>query len=278
MKKFTGIISSTHTDLHGDKMTLDMLNSFSSQVREHYLPINVNHDPRLPPVGRLTSVEVIQLPDGEYAAQGTEEIFEPTDDLESLTGDGREIPIEKEETQSFLAYYDRIFSDDSGQELVKELEEITDQQPRYTLKKAVDPISILLISAGIFVFGSIAQGFFTKVGEDAYLKLKGALIKYYKKKAKPDQLLDFRFSTKRKDNIFEVHLLLDNPTEESLNCLFDSGFKQIDELLNSVPLGLEKEIAEIVLDYKNRQLTLLYTVRKDSVPIKFNIKHKEDFD
>lgn len=274
MKRYRAIMSTTHVDLHGERMSLEALNSFVQSVREKYLPININHDDRCPPVGRVVGAEIVKLPDGEYAVQGIMEAFEPSDTIESLAGDGRKIPVLDKDIQRFLAHYDRSFSDSEGKALIQTLEELSGQEPVFTMKKALEPVSILIIATGIFVFGSIGQGFFKKLGEDLYLKLKNVLVEYYAKKTRPDQVLELSFSTNKNDNIFEVKVLLDNPSEEMLNDFFSGGITGIDHILALLPEGFEKNMATIVLEYGDKKLLLSYAVRNDAVPITFLAKPK----
>lgn len=275
MKKYRAIMSTTHVDLHGDKMSLEALNCLAKSVREKYLPVSINHDVRSPPVGRVASAEVVKLPDGEYGVQGTIEVFEPSDTIESLTGDGRKIPIHDKDIQRFFAHYDRSFSDAEGQGLIKRLGELSGQEPQYTIKKALEPVSVLIIAAGIFVFGSIGQGFFKKLGEDLYLKLKDTLARYYAKKTRPDQVLEFSFSAEKHEKVFEVKVLLDNPSEKTIGDFFTTGIKDIDHTLALLPEDMEKDIAIIVLEYRDKQISISHAVRNDSVPIALYFKTKK---
>lgn len=210
------------------------------------------------------------MPDGEYGLLGTAEVFDKSDTLESLTGDGKKIRISDEDIQTISVSYDRTFLNKEGQELVHELSEISGKEPTPTFKKALEPISVLLIAAGIFVFGSIAQGFFKKLGADLYDELKDALIKYFKKKTVSGQVLDFRFSVKYGERIFEVHILIDNPSGKEINDLFTSRFDGVDRLLASLPFDRELDIVKLVLEYKDQKLSIRYAVRSDSVPFMFS--------
>lgn len=93
MKKIQMTMATSHVDLHGDRILPSALEAAVRQIRKQYLPLIKEHDIRYPPRGRVVSAEVIKLHDGEYALQGTAEVFEESDSIESLTGDGRKIPI-----------------------------------------------------------------------------------------------------------------------------------------------------------------------------------------
>ena len=262
-------MATTYIDRHGDRFSLEALNSLASQINERYLPINVNHDIRQPTVGRLVSAEVVKMPDGEYAVDGIGELFEPSDTLASLTGDGRKMDITVDDVETFSVHYDRAFMNEEGRKLLQELEDLSGQKPRPTIKKAFEPTSILLIGVGIFALGGIATGFFSKLGEDLYDKLKKTLVTYYEKKTSADQILDFRFSIEKNNRVFEVHVLISSPTEQIINDFFSEGIGKIDETLDFLYSELAKDVARVVLEYKDNKLTFSYAVRSDCVPLSF---------
>jgi len=262
-------MATTHLDLHGERLSLEALNSLVCQINERYLPIDVNHDIRKPIIGRLVSAEIVELPDGEYAVDGIGEVFEPSDAGASLAGDGRKILIKTDNVETFSVYYDRTFMNQEGKELLQELEALSGRKPQPTIKKALDPISLLLIGAGIFALGSTATGFFSKLGEDLYDKLKKTLVDYYKNKASEDKIIDFRFSIEKGDRVFEIHVLLNSPTEQIINDFFNNGLSKIDETLEFLYSELAKDVARVVLEYKDNKLTFSYAVSSECVPISF---------
>lgn len=268
MKIIQMVMATSHVDLHGEIISHKSLESLVDQINSQYLPINVNHDIRGQPIGRLISAEIINLPDGEIAVLGKGELFEKSDNLESLRGDGRRIKVKCNDIETILVSYDRSFDDSEGKELIRELSEISKEEPIFALKKAFEPIPTLVISAGAFIVGAIATGFLRRIGYDLYDKLKQSLIKYYKKQ-NTEQLLDFCFLMKEGSRFFETHVLVDNPTEQKLNELFTSNFKNVDVLLVSLPLDKAKDISQLVLQYKEKKLVILYAVRNDAVPFTF---------
>lgn len=257
----------THVDLHGERISLEALNSMARQISEKYLPININHDIRQPPIGRVVSAKVVKMPDGEYALDGIAEIFEPSDTLESLTGDGRKITVWEDDVETFSVHYDRGFLNEEGKKLLQELEDLSGQKPQPAIKKALEPISILLIGFGIFALGATATKFFSKLGEDLYDKLKKTLVNYYEKKTSADQILDFRFSIEKNNRVFEVHVLISSPTEQIINDFFDEGISKIDETLDFLYSELAEDVAQVVLQYKDNKLTVSYAIRSDCVPL-----------
>ncbi len=271
MKKIQMTVSTTHVDRHRDKVTREALEDMAKQIKERYLPMQVEHDIRYPPVGRVISAEVVELPDGEYALQGAAEIFEEDDSLESLRGDGRTISVDSRDITTIAVEYDRTFRSREGQELIHELSGIAgeDDQPKQVVKKALDPLSTLVILAGVFIVGQISKGFFSKLGADLYDKLKSTLIKYFRKEVSSEQVLDLCFLVKKLDRNLEVHVLVSNPTEKKLSEVFASKFGSIDELIASIPIS-ELDIVKIVLEYANQEFSLRYLVRRDAVPVMFS--------
>jgi len=270
LKKIQVIIATSHIDLHEDKILPEALEDAARQIKEKYLPYIVEHDVRYPPIGRVVEAKVIKLKDGEHALQGSVELFEESDNLESLAGDGRRIPIRDQEIQTIAIEYDRSFRDREGRELLRELSQISGEKevPKEFVKKALEPISTLLIAAGVFAIGSIANGFFSRLGSDAYKRLKEILIKYYRKKISSQQILDFCFLVSHHDEAIEVHILIINPSEQDLNAIFASNFNEVDVLLVSLPLS-EADIAKVVFEFKDQRFSLRYSLRSDCVPITF---------
>lgn len=280
MKRIQMIMATSHVDRHGDMIHPKALKDAVRQIKEKYLPYNIEHDIRRPPIGRIVSAKVIKLKDGQYALIATAELFEKSDSPESLTGDGRKIPIRDRDIQTIDFNYDSTFQDKEGQEFLRGLSQILGEikKPREIVKKALEPVSTLIIFAGVFVVGSIAKGFFSKLGSDAYEMLKNTLIKYFRnrKKVSSEQILDFCFSVKQYNRTFEVHVLAVNPSEQKLEELFATRFNGIDSLLVSLPLS-ESDVARIVLEYENQRLIIRYVVRSDSVPFMFTrTQEKED--
>jgi len=238
MKIMKSIMATTHLDLHGEMLTKEALDDGVEQIKKKYIPVIWNHDIRYPPFGRVVSAEVINLPDGHYALEATSEIFEDSDRPQILAGDGREIPLHYAETRTFAIQYDRTFRDEDGQLLVKQLHELSGLQegPVEFAKKALEPIQVLMIGAGVFIVGSIARGFLSKLGSDIYEKLRDTLVQYYRKRKRPDSILDFCFYVNDRGKEVEVHVLLTNPTDEDVSELLDKHFAELDKLLTSLPL------------------------------------------
>ena len=102
-----------------------------------------------------------------------------------------------------------------------------------------------------------------------YNKLKASLVKYYEKKKAADQILDFRFSIEKDNRVFEVHVLISSPTKKTISDFFNEGISKIDKALDFLHSELAKDVARVVLEFKDNELTLTYSVRSDCVPLFF---------
>jgi len=66
----------SHVDKHSEKMALSALEDLVDLVNKQYTPMGIEHDPRIPPVGRVLSAHIEELEDGEFAVDGIAEVFE----------------------------------------------------------------------------------------------------------------------------------------------------------------------------------------------------------
>lgn len=232
MKRLQGILVTTHLLPDGTRFTREDLERQVDSAREYYIPVNIEHDIRIPPVGRVIDVSVVQLEDGEYALMGTTELFASDDEdsaLENFRGDGRTIVVCTDEIETFKVEYDASFVTPEDKDFIEEITRLSgsDENMSEMLKFSMEPVSVLLITAGIFLAGNVAVGFLQKVGADGYDSLKRRLGRFYHgKNVQPtnpqaqENILDFRFAVEKAERKMEVHLLLSNPTQEQINSLF----------------------------------------------------------
>jgi len=145
-------------------MALSALEGMLEQTKSDIVPMLWNHDPRIPPIGRLLSGRIDKLPDGEFAFVGTSDLFEPDDEI-PLIDDGREIPIRIPEAPVEVIF-DRSYMSTEDQEDIDFIARTTGGGKQEAGKKALEPLSILAI-VGIYLLGRFAEGLLQKVGEDA---------------------------------------------------------------------------------------------------------------
>lgn len=267
MKHFKGIIATSHVDAHNEVMPVETLETMVEQVNRQYIPMGIEHDPRIPPQGRLVSAKVVKLEDGEYGVEGIGEIFEPEDSYE-LKDDGREIPLHRQDDSSLHIQFDRNYRDQDDQTIINELGLIFGTEPQEEIKKSLDPISILTIG-GAFVLGGIANGFLGKIGSDAYDSIKSRLSRLLRKKTQEknhESLLIFRFWVSFEEHCIEVETILTNPMYEDIDAFFESGIRQLDPLVSQY-FDSKAELRRMTAEYKNNELKLMFGVRKDGVPM-----------
>ena len=255
----------THVDKHNERMSAEALNDFVNLVNQQYTPVGVEHDPRIPPIGRVISAQIEELPDGEFAVDGIAEIYETGQEIE-FRDDGREIPIELP-SEGIKISPDRSYLQPNDKELLIELESLVNGEIKPQLKKSVDPISILIIAAS-FAAGGIAQGFLGKIGEDVWEKLKFKINELVNSKPRvdKDRLLVFEFTVDLENNPLCLETILTNPSESDIRKFLDEGLEQLDKNTNRF-FQHRHYLRKVVFEYKDGTLKVTFGLRKDGVPL-----------
>lgn len=276
MKLIRSRVATTHTDRHNERITRECLEDMAQQVAEHYIPVMWNHDIRYPPLGRVISAEVVPLEDGEYAVETVAECWEDDDTPEVLTGDRhRSLRLRiDDDYEKFVVRYDRTFLDDDGWRLIQEIATLSGTEPREEGKKALEPVSILVIAAGAFVLSSTASGFFNKLGSDLYDTLKSKLRTFFERNPEREVLMDFEMVVQGEEHRFEVHVLVDDTTPQKIEELFNRRFDGLDRIVEAISRKVPGT-ARIVLEWREGRMHLRYVVRSDGVPLFFG-SLKED--
>lgn len=264
-------LHTTHVDKHGEVFPLEVLQTMMKQTNEAIIPMGVEHDPRIPPVGRMLHTTVEQLEDGEYALIGTAELFEG--DITNLSDTGDRVMVVRDvKGDSLELTYDRNFRGEEEQETIKQLALVLKcaVPPDEEIKKSVEPIAILTI-AGKFALAGIAAGFFGEIGADAYKELKKLLVKIFSTPTPTGTERLFTFNTTIVDGTHSVNVevILANPTDSEIQAFLDDGIKELDQVLpkhfNS-PRGFRR----IVFDYDANGLRIKFGVLKNGVPVRLN--------
>ena len=266
MRIIESLAATTHEDRHGDRLTRDSLEGMARQHNEQYIPVMFNHDPRIPPLGRVVRAEVVELPDGEFGLRTVMELFDENDSADSLHGDGRTMPIRVKDIDKFEVEFDRLFLGPEEQHLLNELEKLAGVPAIRDEKKALEFIPELVINAGRFAAGAFFRGFLSALGADAYRSLKAALQRLFRRRRNADRLLHFRFGAEAGGRKAEVSVLATNPTDEDISTIMDSAFARVDDIVGSVPIE-QQRIARLVFQYQKGETHLEYMVREDAVPI-----------
>ena len=265
MKTYRATFTTTDRDSRGEKLTVYDLESMATSYNQNYVVLTRDHDPRLPPLGRISSAEVVRQANGEHALDGEIEVWECNDTPSSIVGDGRSIPILKTPEHAFEVQYDTPALEHFGGQFLLELAQIAnvDATPVYNLKRAVDPLMVLVIAAGA-VAAKIAGGFFGALGKDLYDGLKSKL-RSTKRSSGSEYLLVLRMATESEAGLVQVDIIVQNPSPEDVDWLFTTGLLQAEEVVKD-ELGRYVGARRIVVEARERNIELLYWLRADGVP------------
>lgn len=265
MKILRGIVATTHVDKHFERLSLSALNSMAEQANSSYIPFMVEHDPRIPPRGRMISATVVKLDNGEYGLETVTEEFEPGEHVE-FRYEQKEIPIQPHSLDELDIRFDRGFRTDQEQQLINELGALLESDPTEEGKKSLEPIAVLTIG-GLFVLGGIAAGVLNKIGSDSFDAVKEKIKKLTKlKPEEKEKLLRFEFTVQHGEHEIVAEAILTNPADEEVDQFLDVGLRMLDEKMPRL-FNLSGEIKKAVFEYKKGNLTLKFAVRKDAIPL-----------
>jgi len=266
MRKQKAILTTTHVDSHFEKMSLSALESIVDLINRCHSPFVVEHDPRIPPIGRVLDARIKQLEDGEYGVEATIEVYEQGEEI-PLIDDSKEIPLHNHRADKLEIRYDRNFRTVDDQLLIRDLASLFGTEPKEEIKKALDPLTVLTI-CGAFLLGGIAKGFLSKIGGDGYDLLKDRLKKLMgrKKSGEKEKLLSFQFTIQQGDYTMETELILTNPTDDDIERVLANGLEQMDLLLPKY-CNPATGIKKVVFEYSEGAVKFTYGIRKDAVPL-----------
>ncbi len=269
MKYYKGVLANTFIDKHNEKMSLNALKSMIEQIDDHYIPVGIEHDPRIFPVGRVKSAELIKVNENEYAVEGIIEQFENGDIIPIDFKDSKSITIRSHDFDTLDLTFDRNYNNDNDLKIINEINAIINNKnkPRIEIKKSVDPISILTIG-GSFLLSEIFKGFLNKIGSDSYDLLIEKLTKLLteKKVEESEKLLTFDFNIEKDHYTINVEVILTNPQNNDINSFLKYGLKKLDEIL-PIYFQPEKGLKRIVMEYNDNTIIINFGVRKDCIPI-----------
>jgi hypothetical protein len=255
----------SHIDKHNERVSLSALQDLVGLINKQYIPMGVEHDPRIPPVGRVLSAYLEELEDGEFAVDGIAEIFEEGEEIE-FRDDGREIPV-KELGDRLKISPDGSYRNSDDRQLLEEMRALIDGELTPQIKKSVEPISLIILAASLAA-GGIAGGFLNKIGEDAWDLFKAKLVKLMnqKRQENKERLLAFEFTVRENDHPLCLETILANPAESDINTFLQEGLRRLDELTPKF-FKHRHYLRKVVFEYKDGQLRVIFGLRKDAVPI-----------
>lgn len=265
MSVVEAVIASTELDSQGERLTPEAIRQLSEAVNSRLIPIGTEHDPRIPPQGRLRSCFVRERPNGELEAVAEMEFFEPGQ--EPFPAGDREIPIHSASDEKLVISYDWTHREQSDRNDIDAIAQLLDTRPTYEAKKAADPISIISLT-GAFVLGGIASGLFNKIGSDIWDSLKPRLARLTSKTEtrKGDQLVIFRTLVEIEGSTREVETILTNPTADQIEHFLREGASALDKVLPIYTQG-EPQLKRLVFEYQDSELQVRFGVLTDCRPV-----------
>ncbi len=263
MSTVRAIIAATTLDAHNERMTLECLEGLVAQIKSHTILMNVEHDPRIPPVGRIITGKIVPLENNEYGVEAEIELF---DEESKLVAQFKDRPLRCDDEfplNSLRIAYDRNFDNADDRRIVSEISDLLHSKPHYQVKKSLDPISILEIGGG-FVIGCIAAGFLGQIGADGYTLIKEKIKALFstEKIGEKERLLELSFSVVNGEKNVNFKLILTNPTSSEIDYIFDSGFGIFDKIVEA-HFSAERDYKLIVFEFKNGQFIPKYAVMGD---------------
>src|SRR6266487_796878 len=267
MQQVKAIIATTHVDKHGDVLILAALESMVEQMSAMALPVHVEHDPRDPPIGRIVGARVVPLDDGYHGVEAEMEIFEPQDELPTFQF-SKDIPINTFPNEALQVVYDRSYTNGEDQTDIRELSEALGTEPQEYVKKALEPLSVLMIGGAGFVLGQIAAGFFGRLGEDGYAAFKQGLNRLFKRNTLrgKESLLQLSFTLEYQGTVFETQLILTKPDATDLEQVLAEGLAALDRIVPRL-VTADANLSKLVFEYRKGGIVLRYGVRKDGYPM-----------
>ena len=265
MRYLEGVIATTHLDSHNERFSRGALESMVEQINSQYLPVGVEHDPRIPPQGRNISARLEQTDDSEYSVLVIQELFEEGDKI-PLKNDGREMPVRPYDRTPTIIF-DRSYRNSEDAKLLEDVANHISGKLQEERKKSSDPISILIIALGVRILGGIVDGFSNQLGSDLYSGFKNSIKKLLapKRGSKVEHLITFRAVIKRDNYFVQVDTYLTNPRDEDFDYFLAEGLKNLDTIVLKL-IEQYGDLRQCTFECKNEKMTLKFAVRKDAVP------------
>ena len=270
MKRVPARLSTTHVDRHNEALTVGALRGMIEHINAVYLPMTVEHDPRIAPIGRIASAYLTELEDGEFAVDGIIEFFEEADTFlpdEPL----RSALVNFAKTEQLVVSADRAFASFEDQSSLHELATDLGALRETNAKKSVEPIAILGIA--IKLADGIASGIGEKIGAEVWEKIRPKLAEFFnRKRDTPEQLLKFEITTFAGGRDRLVEVIVSNPTAEDFDAL---SLESIDDAVNEAIRRIRDSpaIVRVVFDHSRANgLQFLYGVASNGLPVGTKIR------
>lgn len=264
MKRREQIIATTHVDSHRERLALSALNMLVQDIKTAYIPLWVEHDPRIPPRGRVVDAWIKKLEDGESGVVAVIEEFEVG---ETPVFDGaRRMKIGEAECDLSIRF-DRTYRDRQSRALIADLATLLKVAAKQESKKSAEPISVLTFIAKA-ALGKIAETFWSGLSDETYKAVKaklGILFRNRRKKS-DDYIFRYRCVVIVGGREVEVDFLATAPSDERIERIFKQHLAAADKILQEY-LPEHPEIARVVFDAGGAELKFSFAVRTDAVPV-----------
>ena len=276
MRRIRSILATTHLDSHNERLTLGALESMREQFRSSFAPSIPDHDPRCAPIGRVIDAEITDLPDGEHALEVEIEAFE-SGPIPPLRTD-RSMPLRELPRDALVLTIDRSFSRPEYQDAVVAIAQEFGTPLQFAGKKALEPIAVLTISAGL-ALGSFCKSFFSRLGENAADLVTKKLKEIFSSQQKSDDapLLMFEFEFEYEGVSRRAEVILTGPSGVEIDSFLEEGLEYLDRVL-PLYLRVSKDLVKYVFTYSQDSLDLKFAVRSDAVPLclKLEMSNQKD--
>lgn len=276
MEYAKAVIANTIKNKRGEVISKEALEMMVSQVKKNYMPINIEHDPRIPIQGRIADAYLQEMDGGGYEVIAELELFDETDTLESVGNRSKKIITRPVSADEIIINYDRNFDNPVDSENINNIIEKIGARGILSVKNSVDPISVLEV-VSLVAFGAIAKGFLSKIGGDSweYVRDQIKVVFSRKKDGEKEKILSLSFRVVRNEIEFDVEVLATNPTKDEIDLLFSEGLEELDRM---VPIFYEDHISlhKMVFEYKKGEMKIKYAVNKDCFPLAQNVKIIDD--
>ena len=197
------------------------------------------------------------------------QLFEPDDPPGDWNGE-RSIPLKTHTPGKLELGFDRNYENEKDQALIEEICDVFQTRPRYEVKKALDPISILTIG-GMFVLTHLASGFLEQLGSDGYHIFKNTLKKLttMRKKEEKEKLFRFDLDLQSGSEIINVHIILTNPGVSDIDLFLTRGLSDVQDLM---PIFYNRAlgIKRVVFEYEGGCIKFRYALRQDGILVRPN--------
>ncbi len=203
---FSSVLSTSQIDMQGDAFAPNALEQMAAQVSREPVWLGFNHDPLVPPLGRIVAAKVFFAPQSQlYFMTGVIGRYEASSytsfaTLQPQSGQLATADIPRPEGPlATLAFNPHEISADDVRDVLEDAPDFVARKPVFAFRKAADPIVVItvIVSAWLLTKNPFTEKFLQKHGEAAgelslgLMKwLKGKVLALIARLRKPRVLLE----------------------------------------------------------------------------------------